>query len=65
MFAIISMLENEYLDTSKVMSDGMIPIIIEHYSFTLNDDVQAIITDMVQDWIREVNRYFGRASHGE
>ena len=30
----------------------------------INDDVQVIIADMVQDWIREVNRYFGRASHG-
>ena len=31
----------------------------------INDDVQAITADMVQGWIREVSRNFGRASREE
>ena len=30
-----------------------------------NDDAHAIVVDMVQGWIREVNQCFGRASRGE
>ena len=47
------------------MSDKMISKIIKHYSLYIYDDTQAIIVDMVQGWIREVNINFGRASHME
>ena len=38
-----------------------------HFVFTwnINDDVQAIIVDMVHGWIRGVNQNFSRASHRE
>ena len=31
----------------------------------INDDVQAITANMIQGWISEVNRNFGKASRGE
>ena len=31
----------------------------------INDVIQAVIANMLQDQIREVDRNFGRASHGE
>jgi hypothetical protein len=31
----------------------------------INDDEQAIIANMVQGWIREVNQMLGRTSYGE
>ena len=59
------MMHNRYLVTSKAMSHKMISKVIEHYSLYINDDVQAIIAEMVQGWIKEVNNFFGRASHME
>ena len=61
----LSMLQNGYLDTPKAMPNKMISKIIEHDQVTLNDDVQTVMTNMVQGWIREVNRNFGREKDQE
>lgn len=37
----------------------------EHYSLTLMSTYKQINANMMQDWIREVNRNFGRANPGK